>query len=130
MYIRFVTSVWSDDCRTHLGFFHAIHGARHRHGPDDWRVRELGRQYAWFCHRLAVPDTLARKVGRHGARRGVCWFRDSAGEHVSRARYACWLIEDMGLPIRELRSDRPGTRIWQDDHQVVAITDRATMRLH
>ncbi len=124
MYIRFVTPYWSDDCRSHVGFFRAVRDVYRRHSPDDWRVGELGRQYDWFNERLAVPDRLARKVGRHGLRPGVCWFRDRAAEHVSRARYACWLIEDMGLPIRELRSDRPGTRIWEDAHQIVAIPER------
>lgn len=124
MYIRFVTPFWSDACRSHLGFFCAIYGARRRLRPDDWRVQELNRQSAWFDQNLDAPGTLTRRVGRHGDRRGVCWFHDHASEHVSRARYACWLIEDMGLPIEELRSRRPGTRIWEDAYQIVAIPDR------
>lgn len=127
MYIRFVSPFWSDRCRSHLGFFHAFRDARRLAGRGDWRAQELDRVSAWFDTHLDVPDCLSRRMGRHGARRGVCWFRDSADAHVSHARYAAWLMQDIGLPIRELRAHRPGARIWEDDHQIVAVPDRGLL---
>ncbi len=124
MYIRFVSPYWSGQCRSHLGFFHAFHDARRLCGADDWHARELNRVSAWFNAHLAVPRCLSRRMGHHGPRRGVCWFRDTATDHVSLARYACWLMEDVGVPIREIRARRPGARIWEDDHQIVAVPDR------
>ena len=45
-------------------------------------------------------------------------------EAISRARYLCWLLEEAGIPVREIRRDRPGEIIWRDHMQVVAKPER------
>lgn len=131
MYIRFVWPVRHDVCRTHPGFFFASAYARYPRDARDWRVRELQAEIAWFGEHLAVPGRLRIPAGRHGPRWGVCWFRDDAAEHVSRARYVAWLLTDLGVPIEEWRSPRPGTRVWEDRHQIVALPEREpVIRVH
>ncbi len=130
MYIRFAQTRRDPVCRVAPGLFHAFH----RLPPfdaSDWRHQEIRRVYGWFNRNLDVPHRLAAKVGRHGARRGVYWFADEAGEHVSEARYLAWLLSDVGVPIDEWRSPRPGVRIWEDPHQVVVIPEPgAPMTIH
>ncbi len=124
MYIRFVWPVRHAFARAHPGFFYASAHAAYPRDPGDWRIQEIEREMAWFGEHLAVPKVLRRRAGRHGVRAGICWFRDSAAEHVSRARYVAWLLDDIGVPIVEIRASRAGTEIWADANQIVAIPDR------
>ncbi|WP_095589144.1 hypothetical protein [Actibacterium ureilyticum] len=127
MYIRFVTDIRDDLARTEMGIFQS--GWPNR--VTDWRITELQREYDWFNRHLAVPRRFHMRPGRKGHRAGVCWFRPEATEHITRARYIAWLLSDMGVPVTELRNRDPGTRLWQDTHQIVALTDRrAPNRLH
>lgn len=129
MYIRFAGPRRVPHLRAAPGLFHALHYVP-GDPDDDWRLAEVWRVYRWFCEELRVPRAFERRFG-HGWRHGICWFRDDAARHVSEARYLAWLLSDIGLPIEELRSPRPGAVIWQDDHQIVAIPDRrADIRVH
>ena len=123
MFIRFISPHWDDFARTRSGFFGPAYARRCSAHTPDWIADELSRELRWFCDRLAVPERLAKPTGRDW-RNGDCWFRDSAAEHISRARYVCWLLGETGMPITELRARRPGTVLWRDDHQVVALADR------
>ncbi len=93
----------------------------------DWRHAEIARVLDWFNDHLDVPLVLERRLGRHGIRQGVCWFRDDARAHIAQARYFAWLLTDVGRPVRELRAHRPGTEIWRDDHQVVFVPARDSL---
>ena len=130
MYIRFAQDRRDPVCRVAPGLFHAFH----RLPPfdrEDWRHHEINRLYRWFNRNLDVPERLSARVGRFAPRRGVCWFADEAGEHVSNARYLAWLLSDIGVPIEELRSPRPGALSWEDPHQVVVIPERhAPVTIH
>ena len=43
---------------------------------------------------------------------------------MSRASYVAWILSENGARIDELRSERPGTMIWGDNHQIVALAGR------
>ena len=107
-----------------MGFFSDAYYAMRSPRVPLWVRAELAQELEWFGYYLDVPCVLARQTGRHRLFHGVCWFRDRAQAHVSHARYTCWLLEELGLPITEWRVDEPGTVIWGDDHQVVALNDR------
>ena len=124
MYIRFVSPWRCVRARAETGLFGPAYSAARAASVEPWMRAEIRRSLDWFSLHLAVPWDLSR-CGRNG----VCWFRDQAGRHVSEARYLAWLIGEAGLPIAELRMDRPGTVIWQDDHQVVALPERNHPRL-
>ena len=123
MYIRFAQLRRDPVARVAPGLFHAFHRLPPFDGSD-WRHREIRDRYAWFNQNLDRPDRLCMPVGKKALRRGVCWFRDGASDHVSEARYLAWLLSDIGIPIRELRSDRPGTLIFGDDIQIVVVPER------
>jgi len=123
MYVRFITPDWVPYARTRRGFFAAAYRAARCHTTPKWLSEQLRQEICWFEENLDVPKALSKKTG-HGERDGVCWFRDTATTHVSRARYVCWLLSEVGKPTQELRSTRPGTLLWRDDHQVVALAER------
>ncbi|MFG5380422.1 hypothetical protein [Yoonia sp. R2-816] len=123
MYIRFISPHWAAEARTYSGFFGPAYACRWSRKTPDWIADELSRELSWFSDRLNVPERLYKATGR-GTRNGVCWFRDTAAEHISRARYVCWLLGEAGVRMAELRSRRPGTVLWRDDHQIVALAER------
>ncbi len=87
----------------------------------DWRHDELSRVRGWFNDHLDAPDLLEQRLGRRGLRQGVCWFRDTARQHIAQARYMAWLLTELGAPVRELRAEQPGHEIWRDQYQVVFV---------
>lgn len=123
MYIRFITPDWVSCARAQRGFFAATYQTARGANTPEWLAQQLWQEIGWFERNLDVPAAFAKNTGR-GRRHGVCWFRDGAAAHVSHARYICWLLSEVGAPTKELRSHRPGTVFWQDDHQVVALAER------
>ena len=123
MYIRFVTPYHDVQSRTCAGIFRAYwqHWRDRAVAPDDWRVIELGRVVNWFNSHLDLPRRVGIRQGRKGAINGVCWFRPQARHCINNARYMAWLLTDLGTPVEEWRSEDPGTMLWQDAQQIVAI---------
>ena len=122
MYIRFVIPARDVGCRAELGFFSgAFEIFADVRLSEYWQRCELRREVDWFNEHLDAPETVARRFGRHGQRSGICWFRDTAQTCIRRARYAGWLMGELGTPVAEIRSRRPGPLVWTDDQQVVAL---------
>jgi len=80
----------------------------------------MRRLLNWFNEHLCAPERVFYRPHRKAAVSGVCWFRSSSQEHVSKGRYLAWLLEDIGYPITEMRSRSPGRILWNDPHQIVA----------
>jgi hypothetical protein len=127
MYVRFIAPERDVCARTRRGLFGPAYETRDRFTPRDapWQVHEIDRILVWFDRHLEAPDRVAVQDFRaKGRRNGVCWFRDAATDHVSQARYLAFLLDEMGVPVDELRARKPGTILWQDAHQVVALPER------
>jgi hypothetical protein len=118
MYVRFVTPLIDPSARVECGFFRA-HWYLERLDAPRWLTLELAIQFAWFNDELAIPGRVARHFRRRDSLHGVCWFRASASECVSRARYCAWLISEAGLPVEMITLRRVREFIWQDAQQVV-----------
>jgi len=127
MYVRFVSPLIHPVSRVEAGFFRSAWFIYRRRQPD-WLVEELNAQFDWFNRELALPGRVRLTFRRGADAVGVCWFRDDAGEQIERARYAAWLIEEGGLPVRMVRSRRPRTVFWRDAHQIVAQAGPDTPR--
>ncbi|MCB2128457.1 MAG: hypothetical protein KDE03_05115 [Rhodobacteraceae bacterium] len=128
MFVRFIAPHWDAESRCRAGLFTIAYRASRSSCLPEWQRAELRRELDWFGAHLAVPAVLVITTGHRQCRNGVCWFRDRAAEHVSRARYVAWILSGNGAPIDELRSDRPGTLIWSDAHQIVALSHRNAPR--
>ena len=125
MLIRFESFNRDVDARCNDGVFKAAGRLR-----DDWcdrqdlpwHIVELNRLIVWFDDNLEAPERL-EYYHRRSIRGAICWFRDSAREHVDRARYMAFLVEDLGEPIIFRRTTCPGTILWQDEVQVAALAN-------
>lgn len=67
------------------------------------------------------PFRKKRKTGEW-SRDAVCWFRDDAREFVSRIWDLVALIEYHDVPVRLVKTERPGRIVYRDEYQIVAET--------
>jgi hypothetical protein len=62
-----------------------------------------------------------KRSSRAGApNKAVTWLKASATEHVSRLRELVSLLEHKDVAVQELRTDKPGYIVYEDDFQIAA----------
>lgn len=91
--------------------------------------QELQELLTWFEAALAVPDRFNRTTSKGWYRRntrGISWLRCSAAEHVAVMRRLADGVSRCGHTVAEIRADRVGYVIYEDDVQVVAEPFRDT----
>ncbi len=79
--------------------------------------------------KLDVPDRLNRTKSKGWYRRhtrGISWLRSSATEHVNAMQRLADAVSKCGHEVREVRAERVGYVIYEDDVQVVAEPFRDT----
>ena len=127
MYVRFVTPLVHPASRTECGFFRAS-WYLYRIGAPSWILDELETEFDWFGQYLPLPGRIARDFKRRRTVWGICWFDPAFKEAISRAHYCAWLIEEGGLPVRPIKTERPREIIWQDACQIVSKPTAETPR--
>jgi hypothetical protein len=96
--------------------------------PKDLR-QDLHELLTWFETALAVPDRFNRTKSKGWYRRktrGISWLRCSAEEHVAVMRRLADAVSKCGHTVAEIRADRVGYVIYEDEVQVVAEPFRDT----
>jgi hypothetical protein len=115
-YVRFVVSHKDEDSHVEQGIFQAASRAlewRQITGADADELREVRE---WFSQNLEKPSTF----GRGKLSLGICWFKASADEHISRIYTMVRILERNGISIKKIKTDKPGYVIYEDDWQLVA----------
>jgi hypothetical protein len=82
--------------------------------------QDLACLLRWFEQNLEVPHRFARSRRAMGSRRGVCWFRPSAHEHIRNARKLARVVDRHGVWVQVIKTRHPGYVVFEDEHQVVA----------
>jgi predicted deacetylase len=121
MFLRFVVTERHTRSDREMGIFSALYDLEDRGelraGEIEW-FRESER---WLNKHLRRPSRLAWSSRPNAPERAISWFRDTAIEHVSRVRALCDLLEHKGIAVTELRTEKPGYVVYQDEYQVVAM---------
>ena len=122
MYVRFVFSDVHPDSNSETGVFQAA--ARLREDPSlpehEYAVlREIGD---WFNLHLEKPPKFGKSKAWHRDKPGkaISWFKDTAREHIGRAREMVFILENHGIHARMITTDRPGYVVYEDEFQIVA----------
>jgi hypothetical protein len=115
-YVRFVIGGKDEDSHVEQGIFQAAALAlewRNITGPDAGELNEL---QAWFGENLGKPISF----GRNKLRLGVCWFKTSSTEYISRIWEMVRILERNGIYVKKISTDKPGYLIYEDEWQIVA----------
>src|SRR5215468_5606106 len=122
MYLRFVVADIDEDSDRMLGVFQAVWNLRDqgRLHPDEEEQHDSIRQ--WFNENLEKPTRFnaSKAPFCRKKNRAISWFWDSAREHVAKIRGLVAILENHGVAVRMLKSDRVGYIVHEDEHQVVA----------
>jgi hypothetical protein len=122
MFLRFVVPEIDDDSERELGVFQAIHKLRksgvlsgYEEGQDDL----IGK---WFDTNLAKPTrfTAAKPPYYRKKSRAISWFKDTAHEHIAHVRSLVAILQNHGVFVRMLKTNRVGYVVNEDEYQVVA----------
>lgn len=126
--IRFVTDERHPPYGHRTGIFPSAYAARRNHWLNADGDEELCELLIWFADNLTVPDRFEASRRHNGDHTGISWIRASASEHMKRLRRLSELLHNIGVPVHELRTTRPGYVLYEDDHQVVALPFSDTPR--
>ena len=121
MYIRFVVSERHEGSDRARGIFSALYALERRGELAPYEVEWFRTAEAWLNEHLRRPDRLAWSSRPNAPERAVTWIKASAVEHVSRLRELVALLEHKSIVVEELRTERPGYVVYEDEHQVAAM---------
>lgn len=122
MYVRFVVLELDNDSARGLGVFQAAWNLRDGGSLFPHEEIHLEELRQWFDLHLEKPTrfTASKPPYYRKKSKAISWFRDSAHEHIARIREIAAILENHGISVRMLRSERVGYVVYEDDHQVVA----------
>jgi hypothetical protein len=115
-YVRFVIARKDEDSRVELGVFQAAAQALEWQDITGSDADELNELRTWFAENLEKPTSF----GRDRIRRGICWFKTGANEHISRIWKMVRILERNGIYVKKITTDRPGYVTYEDQWQLVA----------
>ena len=116
MFIRFVLLKSDPESTKKQGILVAAHELR---DEGDLTIEEhqiLREALSWFNQHLKVPACLKRSENR----RALSWFKDSAQKPLQHMWNLVYILRDHGLHVDVIKTDDPGTIIYEDGWQIVA----------
>ncbi|WP_139802465.1 hypothetical protein [Aurantimonas sp. 22II-16-19i] len=127
--IRFVTRSTHRPFGHRSGVFKIAYQLRRESPTASPHLPELEELLSWFERNLATPTRFSTSRHPRAQESAISWVRASAGDHVRKLRRLALLVEEAGdICIDELRTERPGYVVFEDDHQVVALPFADTPR--
>ncbi|MGJ5024124.1 hypothetical protein [Bradyrhizobium oligotrophicum] len=121
--LRFILRQPHPDTGVAEGIFGAAYRLRDDPTTSEQDRAELRVLLSWLEANLAVPRRFNRSTSKGYYRRrtaGVSWLKSTASEHVAQMRELAAVLERSGIQVSQIRTDRPGYVIFEDDHQLVA----------
>ena len=120
MYIRFVIHHIDSDSGKRQGLFQALGELERRGDLLGYEQTEYERIYLWFKRNLKVPHSFARSTRTHAKKVAISWFKAEASEHIANMRVFAQILREHDIEVDELRSERPGYIVYEDEFQVAA----------
>ena len=122
MYLRFVVADVDEDSHMRLGIFQAIakledHGKLCPHEKSESDFIEK-----WFEENLLEPTrfTTSKPPYYRKQNTAISWFKDGADEHIRHVRSLAAILENHGVSVEMLTTDRVGYVVYEDEFQIVA----------
>ena len=78
----------------------------------------------WLNAHLERPTRLSSSKKPDAKKIAITWMQLSATEHVAKLRDLARILTEKGVPVEEVRTQKPGDVVYEDEHQVAAIPFR------
>jgi hypothetical protein len=121
MFIRFVVTHRHSRSGYQQGVFSALYQLEREGKLEDYEQEWFHGIEKWFDTHLKRPDRFSRSSRPDAAAKAVSWFKATAREHVTRMRELASLLEHKDVFVEELRTEKPGYVVYEDDTQVAAV---------
>lgn len=121
MFVRFVITERHPRSDQQQGVFSAIYALERAGALAPYELEWFRGIEDWFNAHLKPPARFAWSSRPNAPERAVTWLKMSATEHVSRMRQLVTLLEHKDMPVEELRTEKPGYIVYEDEHQVAAL---------
>ena len=122
MYLRFVIAKKDQESARELGIFHAFFDLRDEGEIYPHEEEQPDLIPRWFNEHLETPTrfTASKPPFYCKPHRAICWFKDSAREHLDWAWWMVALLENHQIPVQMLKTERVGYVVYEDENQIVA----------
>lgn|SRR5487761_49040 len=122
MYLRFVVADIHHDSGKELGIFHAVGQLRDDGTLSYHEEEQHDLILQWFDENLEKPArfTASKPPFYRKKSKAISWFKDSAHEHLDRARALVAILHNHGVSVRMLKTERAGYVVYEDEYQIVA----------
>ena len=116
MYLRFTILRKDEDSHARQGVLVAGHLLRDEGDLDSYEYTSLCTSLAWFNKYLRVPAILNEQESE----RGISWFKSDARSPIDQMWNLIAILRVQGVEFSLLKTDNPGTIVYEDKWQVVA----------
>jgi hypothetical protein len=128
--VRFVVPTWTHrESQVPIGVIGAAYELLRQDSLNHELRNELERWIGWFEENLTVPDRFNRTRSKGWYRRetrGISWLRTTAADHLAAMADLAACITRCGHATAEVRAERVGYVVYEDDVQVIAEPFRDT----
>jgi|SRR3954449_8656437 hypothetical protein len=121
IFVRFVVAERDDSSDQQRGIFQALYTLEKEGLLEPHELTWFRDIERWFNRYLERPNRLAWSTRPNAPERAILWLRMTANEHLRNLRQLVALLEHKGVPVEELRTEKPGYVVYEDAHQVAAI---------
>jgi hypothetical protein len=126
--VRFVTPEIHEESHHATGVFQAAYGLLREGKLFEHEVTQVRETLDWFSENLEKPArfTKSKPPYYRKKQRAISWFRSSATKHLSKLRELVTVLENHQIPVRIIKTTRPGYIVYEDEIQVVSEPFRDT----
>jgi hypothetical protein len=118
-----VTTELHDESHKELGIFHAARNLHDRGSLSRAEELLLVEIRDWFNDNLEKPKRFSSAKPPYCGKRqnGIARFKDSVHQHIAKMREMAFLLEHHDVPVRMMKTARPGYVVYEDGFQIVAV---------
>ena len=88
----------------------------------EYEVALVRETLDWFNENLKKPDRFTKSKPPYYRKdqRAISWFKSTATKHLARIRELVAVLENHEVPVRIIKTTRPGYVVYEDEFQVVS----------
>lgn len=126
IYIRLVIDKNDEDSGRKMGLFMAMQQLRDNNELYDYEEELVSQLHSWFNIYLDAPPVQASESNYYKTPMAISWFKSTASKHISKMREFGHILEAHNIYVTELKTERPGKILYEDNYQIAAVPFKDT----